>query len=379
MRPPPRRMSGMKVWIIATGPKRLTSSWRRKSAIGWSSRGAGTPMPALFTRPARPRSPTASVTVPAAAAMVFCFVTSTISGVRFVEDRACRASPSCRRRTPAKTWNPISARWSAVAAPVPVDVPVTTTCPRSSGALIGSASREPRRRFLEAGPELLRGRLVELGRRGADVVGERLRNDLRLRVLVDRNDPGRSRRQRVVHLLSDPRLDALPRELAEDGTRRRTDGCRREKRRREEANDQPGATSELCALAPQVVSCFLHGHLALGVLGDEHDPVGLDRPVLDEVQERLEILLRELGDEVDGDQDVQPVVVAHGMPPSGLVAKPALMPTPATLCPTCARSPRAGPFSGVRSVRGEGLRGVLVQRPLILLTQVWSDVEGDLL
>ena len=38
-RPPPRRMSGRKAWIMATGPNRLTSSCLRKSAIGWNSRG----------------------------------------------------------------------------------------------------------------------------------------------------------------------------------------------------------------------------------------------------------------------------------------------------------------------------------------------------
>ena len=72
--------------------------------------GAGTPIPALLTRPARPRSPTASDTVAAAAEIVASSVTSTITGVTFPGACARRASPSTLRRTPAKTWKPFFAR-----------------------------------------------------------------------------------------------------------------------------------------------------------------------------------------------------------------------------------------------------------------------------
>lgn len=58
-------------------------------------------------------------------------VISIISGVTapFATVRAASASSS--RRTPAKTWNPLFARRLTVAAPIPMDVPVTTTKPRS--------------------------------------------------------------------------------------------------------------------------------------------------------------------------------------------------------------------------------------------------------
>ena len=91
--------------------------------------GAGLAMPALLTSPARPRSPTVSVTVAAAAAIVDSSVTSRITGVIASGPELRNVSPSSARRTPANTWKPFSARWTAVAAPTPVDVPVTTTKP----------------------------------------------------------------------------------------------------------------------------------------------------------------------------------------------------------------------------------------------------------
>ena len=95
---------------MATGPNRLTSSCMRKSAIGWNSMGAGLPIPALLTRPASPRSPTASATVAAAAEIAFSSVTSRMSGVTFPGAFACTACPSASRLTPAKTWKPSAAR-----------------------------------------------------------------------------------------------------------------------------------------------------------------------------------------------------------------------------------------------------------------------------
>ena len=58
-RPFPLRSNGRNAWVTATCPNRLTSSWARKSSIGWNSSGPGFTIPALFTRPAMPRSPTA--------------------------------------------------------------------------------------------------------------------------------------------------------------------------------------------------------------------------------------------------------------------------------------------------------------------------------
>src|SRR6478672_9564914 len=50
------------------------------------------------------------------------------------------------------------------------------------------------------------------------------------------------------------------------------------------------------AFAPHVVARLLHGDLTVGVLGHEHDAVGRDRPLADELHEAVVILLRELGD-----------------------------------------------------------------------------------
>jgi len=63
-----------------------------------------------------------------------------------------------------------------------------------------------------------------------------------------------------------------------------------------------------------VVARLLHGDLTVGVLGHEHDAVGRDRPLADELHEAVVILLRELGDEIDGDQNVQLVVAGHDAP-----------------------------------------------------------------
>ena len=52
-RPRARRSAGMKAWVTATWPIRFTSIWRRKSLSGSSSSGPPTPIPALFTRPAK--------------------------------------------------------------------------------------------------------------------------------------------------------------------------------------------------------------------------------------------------------------------------------------------------------------------------------------
>ena len=89
-----------------------------------------------------PRSPTACATVSAAAAI--------IAGVGDVDEqrregRQTSAAAVARRRprwrTPANTANPASARRSAHAAPMPVDVPVMTTAPRSA---IRTFIRDPR-------------------------------------------------------------------------------------------------------------------------------------------------------------------------------------------------------------------------------------------
>ena len=75
-------MSGRNACVTINGPNRLTSSCSRKSAIGWNSSGPGFTMPALLTRPASPRSPTAAFTVSTAFAMLASSVMSKVTGVR---------------------------------------------------------------------------------------------------------------------------------------------------------------------------------------------------------------------------------------------------------------------------------------------------------
>ena len=71
------------------------------------------------------------------------------------------------------------------------------------------------------------------------------------------------------------------------------------------------AAADLGALAAEVVAGLLDVHLAVGVLGDEDDAVGRDRLLLGELHEGVEVLLREIGDQVDRDQDVQRSFVTH--------------------------------------------------------------------
>ena len=90
-------------------------------------------------------------------------------------------------------------------------------------------------------------------------------------------------------------------------------------------------------------------HLARVVLLDEDDALDGDRLVLGELQHGLEVLLREILEEVRRDQHIL-VVVAHVR--SFLCADP---------------------------VPGERLLGVLVEGLLVLVGQVRVDVEDDLL
>ena len=92
------------------------------------------------------------------------------------------------------------------------------------------------------------------------------------------------------------------------------DGGRRQERRGEEPDDEADAAAGLGALAAEVVAGLLDVHLAVGVLDDERHAVGDDLAVAGELGVGVEVLLREVGDEVDGDQDVQLLVVTHGAP-----------------------------------------------------------------
>src|SRR5438270_2611353 len=120
--------------MVATCPTTFTSNWRRRSSIGTHSSGPWTVMPALFTSPASPRSPTALATVPAAATIESLSATSTLSGCRRSDASDRRSSASLSRRTPANTSKPAASMRSAQARPIPLEVPVMTRAPRDKAS-----------------------------------------------------------------------------------------------------------------------------------------------------------------------------------------------------------------------------------------------------
>ena len=103
----------------------------------------GLTIPALFTSPASPRSPTARATVSVAVVIISGSVMSMRSGVSSPDVCFASASASALRRTPAKTEKPRVSEFSAHAAPIPVDVPMISDrarCPNdrwSCGCLPG--------------------------------------------------------------------------------------------------------------------------------------------------------------------------------------------------------------------------------------------------
>ena len=169
MQPWPRRTSGRKAWIIATGPKRLTSSWVKIGhglELEGSWRDAG-----VVDEPGK--------------AAVADGVADDGHGGRdglgigdFDDDRRHLAR-RLRNKGLAVLFTThagedvkaVSARCFAVAAPMPVDVPVTTTDPRSvSRSLTASQSG---RRLLEPGLQVLGRGLVDLRDGRADRIRER--------------------------------------------------------------------------------------------------------------------------------------------------------------------------------------------------------------
>ncbi len=103
--------------VTASWPTTLVSSWRRSRAGETHSSGAETQMPALFTSPHSPASPTASAISSAAAAIVLSSVTSrrTERAIRPAPTAEARVAPSasCVRRRGAR--KPDAARRSAQA------------------------------------------------------------------------------------------------------------------------------------------------------------------------------------------------------------------------------------------------------------------------
>ena len=106
----------------------------------------------------------------------------------------------------------------------------------------------------------------------------------------------------------------MSRELPGQCAGGRADDGRRQERRSEQPDDQTDAGAGLDALAAEVVAGLLHVHLALGVLDDERHAVGDDLAVACELDVGVEVLLRQIGDEVHRYQHVQLLFVTHGVP-----------------------------------------------------------------
>src|SRR6267154_1352693 len=128
MRPRDALRSGRNVCVTATAPTRLTSRTRLSSSSGNSSSGPAAGIPALFTSPASGAPARARSTCSRARAMLAVSVTSIRTAV--TPARSSAASSSARRTVPNTRKPPLRpARCRAMAAPKPVEAPVTTTPP----------------------------------------------------------------------------------------------------------------------------------------------------------------------------------------------------------------------------------------------------------
>src|SRR5882724_8487499 len=124
IRPRDGLRSGRNACVTATAPMRFTSRTPRSSSSGNSSSGPAAGIPALFTSPLRGAPARARSTCSLARAMLAVSVTSIRTAV--TPARSSAASSSARRTVP-KTRKPRPARCRAIAAPMPVEAPVTTT------------------------------------------------------------------------------------------------------------------------------------------------------------------------------------------------------------------------------------------------------------
>src|SRR6267378_2484297 len=126
MRPRDALRSGRNACVTATAATRLTSRTRLSSSSGNSSSGPAAGIPALFTSPASGAPARARSTCSRARAMLAVSVTSIRTAV--TPARSSAASSSARRTVP-NTRKPRPATCRTMAAPKPVEAPVTTTPP----------------------------------------------------------------------------------------------------------------------------------------------------------------------------------------------------------------------------------------------------------
>ncbi len=109
-------------------------------------------------------------------------------------------------------------------------------------------------------------------------------------------------------------LDLVVGESADHPARDRPDRDRREHRRREQAHREPDAAAPACPLAAEVVARLLHGDAAVFRVRDEDHALDLDFLLLDERDERLEVLRRLVDVLVTGNEDIGGCLSHQGSP-----------------------------------------------------------------
>ena len=134
--------------------------------------------------------------------------------------------------------------------------------------------------------------LVALDDRAELCARERLLDTEPLLVIEDRDDPCRPRRQVLADLVVDVVLDPVVDELADHPARDRPDGGRGEQRRSEEADRDPDPATPSRPFAAAVVARLSHRDAAVLSVRDQDDALDRDLLVLDERDERLEVLRR---------------------------------------------------------------------------------------
>ena len=165
------------------------------------------------------------------------------------------------------------------------EVRVRDRKPRSVGAELPHRLGE---RLLQRADALL----VALDDRPDQRARERPLDTEPLSVVEDGDDPGRPRRQVLADLVVDLALDPVVGELADDPAGDRADGDRREQRGREEANRKPDPAAPARPLAAEVVARLAHADAAVLLVRHEDDALDRDLLLLDEREERLEVLRR---------------------------------------------------------------------------------------
>ena len=103
--------------------------------------------------------------------------------------------------------------------------------------------------------------------------------------------PAEPGRQVLADLVVDPLLEAVVDEPADEAAGDRTGGRGREERRRSEANGDADAAAPADPLRPTWSRGLLHVDRAVFGVRDEDRPLDRDLLVLDELGERVEVLV----------------------------------------------------------------------------------------